>query len=181
MRDAYRARETTLGTALRGQQATEHQTRRRLRLAEAADAELRRRHPGQPWPPLPVAEPKAEPGHAKGHEHAGEHGIAIEPGQNQERDYETQPPAPAARLAETARRIEELTTRRREFAARLAERHSLTISAEEPGFDGTRRAFPLGTARRRTAILQPPKPEIQPSPWILDRLADRDLDPEAAN
>ena len=30
------------------------------------------------------------------------------------------------------------------------------------------------------AILQPPKPEIQPSPRILERAADRDLDREAA-
>jgi hypothetical protein len=42
-------------------------------------------------------------------------------------------------------------------------------------------AFPLTTAQRRTAILQPPKPEIQPSSWVLERAAGHDLDPEAAD
>jgi hypothetical protein len=41
MRDAYRARETELDTAIRDQQATEREKGRRLRLADAADAELR--------------------------------------------------------------------------------------------------------------------------------------------
>ena len=43
----------------------------------------------------------------------------------------------------------------------------------------------LAVARRgprsgRDAILQPPKPEIQPSPHVLERAADRDADREAA-
>jgi len=181
MRDAYRARETTLDTALRDQQTREHHALRRLRLAQAADAELRRRHPGQPWTPLPTAEPQPGHGHAPAHNHAREHEIVSEPGQNQSQGHETQPLAMAAGLAETSRRIEELTARHREFAVRLAERHSLTIPAENPGLDDASRAFPLGTAQRRIAILQPPKPEIQPSPWILERLADRDLEPEAAD
>ena len=67
MRDAYRARETELDTAIRDQQATEHEKGRRLRLAEAADAELRHRHPRQPWPSLPAAEPQPAPG--RGHDH----------------------------------------------------------------------------------------------------------------
>ena len=33
----------------------------------------------------------------------------------------------------------------------------------------------------RGAILQPPKPEIRPSPHVLQRAADRDADPEAAD
>jgi len=180
MRDAYQARETVLGRAVRDQLVREYEARWRLRLAEAADAELRRRHPGQPWPPLPAAERRLEPGHVQGHDHDREHPIGIESGQDQERARETQPPSPPAGLAETSRRIEELSALHHEFAARLAKRHSLTIPAEDPGLDASP-AFPLGTARRRTAILQPPKPEIQPSPWVLDRLADRDLNPEAAD
>ena len=39
--------------------------------------------------------------------------------------------------------------------------------------------LPPCAAHSRTAILQPPKPEIPVSPWILERLADRDLDHEA--
>ena len=40
--------------------------------------------------------------------------------------------------------------------------------------------YPLGTAPRRTAILQPPKPEIPPSSWVMERVANRDLDLEAS-
>ena len=78
-------------------------------------------------------------------------------------------------LAETSRRIEELAARHRELTARIAERQRLPVPV------GTSPAFPLETAHRRTAILQPPKPEIPVSPWILERLADRDLDREAAD
>jgi hypothetical protein len=82
-------------------------------------------------------------------------------------------------LAETSRRIEELAARRHELAAKMAERQSLPGHAESPGSIGTGPAFPLAAAHSRTAILQPPKPEIPVSPWILERLADRDLDHEA--
>ena len=78
-------------------------------------------------------------------------------------------------LAETSRRIEELAARRHELAASMAERQNLTVTAEVLGAP----AFPLAAAHSRTAILQPPKPEIPVSPWILERLADRDLDHEA--
>ena len=61
----------------------------------------------------------------------------------------------------------------------MAERQSLPVPAESPGSIGTSPAFPLAAARSRSAILQPPKPEIPVSPWILERLADRDLDHEA--
>jgi len=36
-------------------------------------------------------------------------------------------------------------------------------------------------ASRRDAILQPPKPEIQPSTLVLGRIADRDADWEAVD
>jgi hypothetical protein len=36
-------------------------------------------------------------------------------------------------------------------------------------------------ARGKDAILQPPKPEIRPSPQVLERAADRDADWEAAD
>jgi hypothetical protein len=82
-------------------------------------------------------------------------------------------------LAETSRRIEELATRRHELATRRAERQSLPVPAESPGSIRSGPAFPLAAAHSRTAILQPPKPEIPVSPWILERLADRGLDHEA--
>jgi hypothetical protein len=56
----------------------------------------------------------------------------------------------------------------------------MAIPAEDPVHDLSP-AFPLASAQRRTAILQPPKPEIQPSSWVLERVAGRDLDLEAAD
>jgi hypothetical protein len=56
----------------------------------------------------------------------------------------------------------------------------VTIPAGDPVHDISP-AFPLASSQRRTAILQPPKPEIPPSSWILERVADRDLDAEAAD
>jgi hypothetical protein len=52
--------------------------------------------------------------------------------------------------------------------------------AEDPGYQDLGPAFPAWTGAARDAILQPPKPQIQPSPWILERATDRDLDMEAA-
>jgi len=51
-------------------------------------------------------------------------------------------------------------------AAREARLAGLRASAKPPG---------------RDAILQPPKPEIRPSPYVLERAADRDTDWEAAD
>jgi hypothetical protein len=42
-------------------------------------------------------------------------------------------------------------------------------------------AFPAWAEPRRDAILQPPKPQIQPSERILELTADRDRDLEAAD
>jgi hypothetical protein len=42
-------------------------------------------------------------------------------------------------------------------------------------------AFPAWTGPARDAILQPPKPDIPPSPQILQRMMDRDADWEAAD
>jgi hypothetical protein len=174
IRDAYRARETELDTATRDQQATEREKSRRLRLAEVADAELRHRHPRQPWPALPAAEPQPAPG--RGPDHDGEREIPIDSGHSRGHDYDSQPLVPAASLAETSRQLEEAAKPHRDLAARLTDRHRLST----PAYDISP-AFPLTTAQRGTAILRPPKPEIPPSSWVLERVAGRDLDPEAAD
>ena len=61
----------------------------------------------------------------------------------------------------------------------MAERQRQPVPAEGPNSPGISAAVPLAAAHRRTAILQPPKPEIPVSPWVLERLADRDLEHEA--
>lgn len=52
MHDAYRQRETALAMAMDDRAHWERATRRQRQFAVAADAGLRRRHPGQTWPPL---------------------------------------------------------------------------------------------------------------------------------
>jgi hypothetical protein len=83
-------------------------------------------------------------------------------------------------LGEASRRIEELAARHRELTATIVERNSAPgpVEVPEPGTDPT---FPLDPAHLGTAILQPPRPEIPPSPWALERLSGRNLDHEAAD
>ena len=128
-------------------------------LAVAADAELRRRHPGQHFPPLRSAEP--------------------EPATDAQRDELTltaeQPPG------EMAPWIKDLAAAHRTFAAALADRQSLMIPSQDPDYGDLGPAFPPWPGPGKDAILQPPKPEITPSPQVLQRAADRDADWEAAD
>jgi hypothetical protein len=55
------------------------------------------------------------------------------------------------------------------------------ISAEDPSCGGLGQAFPPWPAPARAPILQPPKPEIQPSARILERTHEYDLDMEATD
>ena len=55
------------------------------------------------------------------------------------------------------------------------------IPSEDPDYGDLGPAFPAWTDRAREPILQPPKPEIPPSPRILERVMDRDADWEAAD
>jgi hypothetical protein len=77
--------------------------------------------------------------------------------------------------------IKDLAAGRRAFADRLADRQSLMIPAEDPDYGDLGQAFPAWTGAGKDAILQPPKPEIPPSPLVLQRAADRDADWEAAD
>ena len=95
-------------------------TRHQRQLAVAADAELRRRHPGQPWPPLRSAEP--------------------EPATEAQRDDLTL--TPDSRPGETDQWINDLAARHREFADKLADRQSLMIPAEDPDYADLGPAFP---------------------------------------
>jgi hypothetical protein len=57
LRDHYQQREQDLAQAIAARQEWEHATERSRRLAIAADAELRRRHPRRKIEPLRSAEP----------------------------------------------------------------------------------------------------------------------------
>ena len=77
--------------------------------------------------------------------------------------------------------IKDLAADHHTFAETLAERQSLTVPSEDPDYGDLGQAFPPWPGPARDAILQPPKPEIRPSPQVLQRAADRDADPEAAD
>ena len=136
----------------------EQATRQQRQLAVAADAELRRRHPGQQFPPLRSAEP--------------------EPATHEQRDELTL--TAGEEIPQLGQWINDLAAQHRAFAAKLAERQSLMIPAEDPDYEDLGPAFPSWAGPDRDAILQPPKPQIQPSPRILERAAGRELDMEAA-
>jgi hypothetical protein len=156
---AYRERETALATAAADRTDWERATRQQRQLAVAADAELRRRHPAQPWPPLRSAEP--------------------EPISQAQRD--NQASDPEANTEETAQQANELAAQHRDFVSKLAERQSLMIPAEDPDFEDAGAAFPAWAEPASDAILQPPKPQIHPSEQIMERIANRDLNIEAAD
>ena len=180
MRDAYRAREAELNTAVRDQQAREQERRRLICLAEAADAELRCRHPHQPWPLLPTADLRRVPVCAGERHLDHEHETSIDSRQSMGHGREGKSAALATGLAEISRQVEEAAARHRGLAARLTERHYPVLAAEEPVYD-IGPAVPLVSASRTAAILQPPKPEMPPSSWILERVEARDFDLEAAD
>jgi hypothetical protein len=129
-------------------------TRHQRQLAVAADAELRRRHPDQQLPPLRSAEPEL-----------------VTQEQRAELTLTTGEEVP-----QLGQWIKDLAAQRREFAGRLAERLSLLAPAEDPDYEALGPAFPAWASPDRDAILQPPKPQIQPSAQILERITGRDME-----
>jgi hypothetical protein len=84
-------------------------------------------------------------------------------------------------IPELGQWIKDLATAHRTFADTLAERQSLTVPSQDSDYGDLGQAFPPWPGPARDAILQPPKPEIRPSLQVLQRAADRDADPEAAD
>jgi conjugative relaxase-like TrwC/TraI family protein len=156
---AYRQREAVFATVMADRADWDKATRAQRQLAVAADAELRRRHPGQYFSPLRSAEP-----------------VPATAAQRDELTI-THDTAPG----EMDQWITDLTAGHRTFADRLADRQSQTVPSEDPGYGDLGPAFPAGTGPGREPILQPPRPEISPSPRILERVMDREADWEAAD
>jgi hypothetical protein len=155
MHEAYQQRDTVLAASMDDRTAWEKATRQQRQLAIAADTELRRRHPDQPHPPLRSAEP--QPSTPAQHD---------EPALN-----------PSDDIKQTKELIEELTTQRREFARQYAERARQRQSPAGRDHENQ----DAWTSATRDAILQPPKPRVEPSARILERVIGRDLDLEAAD
>jgi hypothetical protein len=161
LHDAYRQRETVFAATMADRDDWDQATVQQRHLAVAADAELRRRHPDQGYPPLRSAEPEPEPATS---------------GQRQELTM-----AAGEETRELGQWIKDLAATHRTFANRLAARQSMTIPSRDPDYGDLGQAFPPWPRPGHDAILQPPKPEIRPSLHILQRAADRDAGFEAAD
>jgi hypothetical protein len=159
MHDLYRQREDVFAATMADRDDWEKATAQQRHLAVAADAELRRRHPDEHYPPLRSAEP--------------------EPATSDQREELTRTAGEETR--EAWQWIKDLAAAHRTFADRLADRLSLTIPSQDPDYGALGQAFPPWPGSRNDAILRPPKPDIQPSPQVLQRAADRDADFEAAD
>jgi hypothetical protein len=146
MHETYRQREAALAAATADRTAWEEATRQQRQLAVAADAELRRRHPGQPHPPLRSAEtqPDTRDQHDESVLNAHDH------------------------IEQTKDLIAELTVQRREFARQFSERTRLMLRSADRDDGDLGAPFEAWTGQARDAILQPPKPQIEPSARILD-------------
>lgn len=155
MYHAHRKRESVLATTMADRAGWEQATRQQRHLAIAADAQLRRRHPGQPWPPLRSAEPEPTP--------------------------QNHPVTAGATMDEIAQQATDLAVRHRAFAAQLAERQRQPPPAEGDDFRELGPSYLAWAEPGRDAILQPPKPQIQPSGQIMKRVDDRGLNIEPAD
>lgn len=138
IRDAYREREAALAAIMDDRAAWEAASRQQRQAAVAADAELRRRHPDQPWEPLRSAEP--------------EPAIAA----RQADQHQVTPAAITAMRPST----EELAAQHRAFIAKLEELADRVAQVDQTEAAGRDRSFPSLRPGRTGAILQPPPPEI---------------------
>ena len=160
--DHYQQREQDLTQDIAARQEWEHATEPSRRIAIAADAELRRRHPGGRSSPcvLPNQPPPATPSASN----------RIQPRTGcSPRQQRGDPHDPAIQ--------------RQVSRAEIDERPLLLAPGEDPVWGDLGKAFPAWQAHGRDAILQPPKPEIIPSARILQLPAERDTecDHEAAD
>jgi hypothetical protein len=138
----------------------EHLTEPSRRLAVAADAELRRRQPGQPIEPLTSAE--------------------SEPVTGPERDDLLRPAAEA--LAEPAQPpawVARLAAARDALQQALDDRKTVRVPAEDHELEDEGEAWPTLRPPERDAILQRPPPQIPTSPWLTQRTPAYEADREA--
>src|SRR5206468_1407036 len=121
---AYRQRETVFAQTMADRADWEAATRAQRQLAVAADAELRRRHPGQYFSPLRSAEP--------------------EPATGTQRDELTlTPDKPPGGINQW---IKDLAAGHLAFAGQLAGRHSQVIPSDDPDYGDLGPAFPAWTS-----------------------------------
>jgi hypothetical protein len=158
MSGRYRAQEETFAATMDDRREWEQATAHSRRLAIAADAELRRRHPGQRIEPLRSAEP-------------------VPVSDNERRDLAL---TADNKIGQVTQWVQDLAAQRAVFRAKLEEHHAQPIPSEDPGWEGFGQAFPSPWTAGKDTILQPPKPQITPSAKILQLAAGQDASPKAA-
>jgi hypothetical protein len=158
MSERYREQETVFAQTMADRQEWEHATACSRRLAIAADAELRRRHPNLQIKPLHSAEPV--------------------PARKTNRDQLTL--SPSQKIGEMAAWVRDLATQRQVFREKIEKRQGL-MPSEDPDWGHLGEAFAAWKEPGRDAILQPPKPRITPSASILQLAAEHDISFEAAD
>jgi hypothetical protein len=158
MRDHYQKLEDIFTTTMDHRHQWEQATQHSRRLAIAAHAELRRRHPHQRIEPLRSAEPGAV-GEAQREE------LVLTPSQN---------------IGEMTGWIKNLTAKRQAFREIVEERQALTIPSEDPDWEDLGQAFPSSTPGQ-DAILQQPRPMITPAAKILELARGQDVGREATD
>ena len=159
MNDHYRQKEDTFAKIMDDRHEWERATQHSRHLAIAADAELRRRHPGQRIEPLRSAEPETV-------SDAQREDLVLTQDKN---------------VDEVAEWIKDLGAQRQAFREKIEERQALTIPSDDPDCEDLGQAFPSPGMPERDAILQPPKPAITPSTKILELARDWDAAPEATD
>jgi len=159
MRDRYQAQEQIFATTMAERAEWEPTTEHSRHLAVAADAELRGRHSDQRIERLRSAEPQAV--------------------SDTQREQLTL--APEEKISEMAQWVSDLAAQRQAFRDKIEERHALKVPNEDPDFEDLGHAFPTWSPPERDAILQPPKPEIQPSAKIVELAREREAGREAAD
>jgi hypothetical protein len=155
----YRQQETLFAQTMTDREEWEHATEHSRRLAIAADAELRRRHPDLRIKPLHSAEP-----------------VPVS-----DVDREELTLTPDKKIGEVAAWIRDLAAQRPAFREKIEERQGLMVPNEDPDWGDLGEAFPAWQASSRDAILQPPKPQITPSARIRQLAQERDTEPEAVD
>jgi len=157
MEGFYRAQESELEQTMEARREWEQATEQTRHLAVAADSELRRRHPRQRFEPLRSDEPVVA-----------------------EEEREQLDLAPGAESYETPEWITRLAGERRAVRERLDERKAVRVPSEDPDYEDEGEAWPSWAERNRDAILQPPKPQMQPAPAVAERAAQAEPERQAA-
>jgi hypothetical protein len=156
MEGFYRAQECELDQTMEARRDWEHATEHARHLAVAADSELRRRHPGQRFEPLRSEEPM------------------VTEEERQQLDL-----APGAESYQAPEWITRLAAERRAVRERLDERKGVRVPSQDPDYQDEGEAWPAWADRDRDAILQPPRPQMQPAPAVAQRALQEHSEREA--